>query len=57
MRSSLMDLRILNEHAVSEKLDLIIQLPDIDGIHITKKYEIKWRIMFPAKRAVCWNKD
>ncbi|MCH7330234.1 hypothetical protein [Acinetobacter modestus] len=41
MRSSLMDLRILNEHAISDKLDLIIQLPDVDGIHITQKIRNK----------------
>lgn len=53
LRSSLMDLRILNEHDVSKKLDLIIQIPDIDGIHITQKMRAKMEDNVSLLREQC----
>ncbi|MEI2556493.1 hypothetical protein [Acinetobacter pittii] len=37
MKTSLLDLKILEEHKASNRFDLILQVPEVDGIHITTK--------------------
>lgn len=41
MKSSLMDLNILNNNKISNNFDLLIHLPPVDNIHITKKMRLK----------------
>lgn len=41
MKSSLMDLNILNQNNISSNFDLLIHLPAIDEVHITKKMRLK----------------
>ncbi len=41
MKQSLMDLKILDEHKASNSFDLILHVPEVDGIHITSKMRNK----------------
>lgn len=41
MKSSLMDLNILNKNKISNNFDLLIHLPPVDNIHISQKMHLK----------------